>query len=48
MVEVFQRYANGNMWLYYQYGIDQIVELASVELTLSLSHIYRFTGVLEA
>ena len=47
MVEVFRRYVNGNMWLYYQYGIDQVVELASAELTLPLSHIYRFTSVSE-
>jgi Uma2 family endonuclease len=46
-VEVFRRYTDGNMWLYQQYEPDQIVELASVRLTIPLSHIYRFTDVPE-
>jgi Uma2 family endonuclease len=47
MVEVFRLCADGNMWLYQQYEPDQIVELASVRLTIPLSHIYRFTDVPE-
>ena len=47
MVEVFRRYADGNMWLYQQYVPDQIVELASIRLTIPLGNIYRLTDVPE-
>lgn len=47
MVEVFQRYANGNMWLYKCYGPNQEIELASVKLMIPLSDVYRLTDVPE-
>jgi Uma2 family endonuclease len=47
MVEVFRRYANGNMWLYKCYGPNQEIELASVKLMIPLSDVYRLTDVPE-
>lgn len=47
MVEVFRRHADGNMWLYHQYGPGQEAELASVKLIIPLADIYRLTDISE-
>jgi len=45
LVEVFQRQADGNMWLYQQFGPGQEVDLASIDLRFSIAALYELTSV---
>ncbi len=44
-VEVFRRHHDADIWEYTAYGPDDSVELHSINVTLSVAHLYRGTMV---
>jgi Uma2 family endonuclease len=47
MVEVFRRHTESNLWIYQQFGPAQEIELPSINFTISMTTLYRLTGIPE-